>query len=250
MHKIGIISDTHGMLRPEVMEVLQGSEVIFHAGDINKQKILDDLGQIAPVYVVRGNNDKEWAEQIPETMIAEIHGLRVFMVHNKKMIPKDLKEINLVVYGHSHKYEEKIIDGIQYLNPGSCGPRRFNQEITLAVLYVEDSGEIRIEKIVIPHLGKKQTEEKEGVLHTGKRQSEREGRISTQEGKNVDEETGIPENIVKIIPAIMKEIDAGKSVQSIAKKHKISETLAEEITKMYLTHPGVNVDGILRRIGW
>lgn len=222
MHKIGILSDTHGMLRPQVLDVLQNCELIFHAGDINKQKILDDLGQIAPVYVVRGNNDKEWARQIPETIRAECYGLRVFMVHNKKMIPKDLGEIDLVIYGHSHKYEEKIVEGIQYLNPGSCGPRRFNQEITLAILNLEEHGGVQIEKLVIPHT----------------------------EIRKADEETGLPKNIAKIVPAIMKEIEAGKSVEFIAKKHRISEKLAEEITKMYLTHPGVDVEGILRRIGW
>lgn len=222
MHKIGILSDTHGMLRPEVLEALKGCELVLHGGDINKQKILDELTRIAPVQAVRGNNDKEWAAYIPETVMTDICGLRIFMVHNKKDIPKDLSGVDLVIYGHSHKYEEKTADGIQYLNPGSCGPRRFHQEITFAVLYIEDNGVVRIEKHIIPH---------------------------TRMKSSIKDVNGIPTDIALMLPAIMKEIDAGKTVEQIAKKHKISEELSEQITRMYLTHPGVDVDGILRRIG-
>lgn len=222
MHKIGIVSDTHGMLRNEVLEVLQGCEMIFHGGDINKQKIIDTLSEIAPVRVVRGNNDKEWAEDIPKSITVDVYGLHVFMVHNKKDIPENLSEVDLVIYGHSHKYEEKTVDRIRYLNPGSCGPRRFHQEITFAIVYIEDNGEFRIEKQLIPHPEKKSLK---------------------------NEEDRIPTDIALIIPAIMKEIDAGKSVKQIAGKYKISEELSEQIARMYLTHPGVDVDGILRRIG-
>lgn len=153
MKKIGILSDTHGLLRPEVLEVLQGCECIFHGGDINRHSILDELEKIAPVYVVRGNNDKEWAEHIPATLTTVAGGLRVFMVHNKKHIPKDLADVDLIIFGHSHKYEDKVIDGVRYLNPGSCGPRRFNQEITMAVLTIQDDGGYEVEKIVIQHPG-------------------------------------------------------------------------------------------------
>lgn len=227
MHKIGILSDTHGMLRPEVMEALQGCEMILHGGDINKQKILDELSESAPLHVVRGNNDKEWAEYIPKSITVDVCGLRVFMVHNKRDIPKNLSGIDMVIYGHSHKYEEKIVDSILYLNPGSCGPRRFHQEITLALLYIEENGSFRIEKRSIPHTEMKSS-----------------GYKSLKEDEN-----RIPEDIALMIPAIMKEIDAGKTVKQIAKKHGISEELSKQIARMYLTHPGVDVDGILQRIG-
>lgn len=227
MHKIGILSDTHGLLRAEVLEALQGCEMILHGGDVNKQKILEELSEIAHVQVVRGNNDKEWAEYIPESLTVDVCGLRVFMVHNKKDIPKNLSEIDLVIYGHSHRYEEKIVGGVQYLNPGSCGPRRFNQEITLAILYIDDNCDFRIEKRLIPYPEMKSFRCK-----------------SPKETKN-----RIPTDIALMIPAIMKEIDAGKTVKQIAKKHKISEELSEQIARMYLTHPGVDVDGILQRIG-
>lgn len=149
MHKIGVLSDTHGLLRPEVLDALSGCEFILHGGDINRQSILDELAKMAPVIVVRGNNDKEWAEYLPETVSTEVFGVKVFMVHNKKFVPKNLSDTDLVIYGHSHKYEEKEAGGIRYLNPGSCGPRRFDQEITMAVMTVSDDGTFSIEKIVI-----------------------------------------------------------------------------------------------------
>lgn len=120
MHKIGIISDTHGILRPEVIDTLTGCELILHGGDINKPEILDQLKQIAPVHAVRGNNDKMWAEHLLETLTLDVFGIRLFMVHDKKNIPKNLTGINLVVYGHSHKHEERVSDGIFYLNPGAA----------------------------------------------------------------------------------------------------------------------------------
>ena len=148
--KIGIISDTHGLLRPEVIEKLSGCEVILHGGDINKRSILDTLEEIAPVYAVRGNNDKEWVEEIPLFLDIEIAGICIYMAHKKKDLPSDLSAYDLVVYGHSHKYETNLVDRTLLLNPGSCGPRRFDQAITMAVAEVED-GCIAVTRIEIPH---------------------------------------------------------------------------------------------------
>lgn len=150
MKTIAILSDTHGMLRPEVIEKLHGCDLILHGGDINKQEVLDRLQEIAPVYVVRGNNDKEWAENIPETLRFQVEGLRFFMVHNKKQVPKNLSDIDVVVFGHSHKYFEQVIDRTLWLNPGSCGRRRFDQDITFARMTV-DGVSYKIDKIIIPH---------------------------------------------------------------------------------------------------
>ena len=135
--RIAVLSDTHGLLRPEVVEVVAGCDAIIHGGDINKPEILDRLREIAPVYVVRGNNDKEWAEHLPATLTFQNEDCRFFLVHNKKEVPKDLTGIDTVIFGHSHKYFEQTIDGRLWLNPGSCGRRRFDQEITLAILTVE-----------------------------------------------------------------------------------------------------------------
>ena len=148
--KLAILSDTHGLLRPEVLEHLKTADAILHGGDINKQNIVDQLRQYAPLYVVRGNNDKEWAEDIPRHLTVTLGGVTFFMVHNKKEVPADLSGVDVVLFGHSHKYVQEEKDGRLWLNPGSCGPRRFHQEITMMMAQVED-GQIRVEKISIPH---------------------------------------------------------------------------------------------------
>lgn len=148
--KIAILSDTHGLLRPEVVEQLKNADAILHGGDINKQGIVDELRQYAPLYVVRGNNDKEWAEEIPHDLTVTLEGVTFYMVHNKKEVLADLSGLDVVVFGHSHKYVQEKKDGIWWLNPGSCGPRRFHQEITMMMAEVAD-GQIRVEKIDIPH---------------------------------------------------------------------------------------------------
>ncbi|MCI8775522.1 MAG: metallophosphoesterase family protein [Lachnospiraceae bacterium] len=228
MHRIAVLSDTHGLLRLEILEILRGCEAILHGGDINKQKILDELNRIAPVYVVRGNNDKEWAESLPETRAFTLYGLRFFMVHNKKQIPKEI-DADIVIYGHSHKYEEKREEGKLFLNPGSCGPRRFTQPITMAVLEVEESaGEnvsYRVEKIEI-------AQKEQGV-------SEKEDAAQRK----------LPKNIKQVIAAVMKDTDKGKSVREIAGRNGIGEELAEQICRLYLTHPGVDADGIMGKMG-
>ena len=148
--KLAILSDTHGLLRPEVVEYLKDADAILHSGDINKPGIVDELRQYAPLYIVRGNNDKEWAEAIPHDLTVTLDGVTFYMVHNKKEVPADLSSVDAVVFGHSHKYVQEEKDGILWLNPGSCGPRRFHQEITMMMAEVGE-GQIRMEKITIPH---------------------------------------------------------------------------------------------------
>ena len=148
--KLAILSDTHGLLRPEVVEHLRTADVILHGGDINKQSIVDQLREFAPLYVVRGNNDKEWAEAIPHDLTVTLGGTTFYMVHNRKELPADLTGIDVVIFGHSHKYVQEVLEGRLWLNPGSCGPRRFHQEITMMMATLVD-GKIRVEKITIPH---------------------------------------------------------------------------------------------------
>ena len=148
--KLAILSDTHGLLRPQVLEHLKNADAILHGGDINKQSVVDELRQYAPLYVVRGNNDKEWAEEIPHDLTVALGGVTFYMVHNKKELPAKLDGVDVVVFGHSHKYLLEEKDGLLWLNPGSCGPRRFHQEITMMMAEVEE-GKIRVEKLSIPH---------------------------------------------------------------------------------------------------
>ena len=148
--KLAILSDTHGLLRPEVLEYLKDVDAILHGGDINKPGIIDELRQYAPLYIVRGNNDKEWAEAIPHDLTVTLGGVTFYMVHNKKEVPADLSGVDAVVFGHSHKYLQEEKDGILWLNPGSCGPRRFHQEITMMMVEIAD-GHIQVTKITIPN---------------------------------------------------------------------------------------------------
>ena len=142
---IGVISDTHGLLRPEAIEALRGSDRILHAGDIGDAPILDALAQIAPVTAIRGNIDTaRWARTLPETELVETGDVSIYMVHDLGQL--DLKPeaagIRVVIYGHSHqpKMEEK--NGVLYFNPGSAGPRRFTLPVSVGKLMI-DAGKVR-----------------------------------------------------------------------------------------------------------
>lgn len=148
MKRIAILSDTHGLLREEVKDELKLADIIIHAGDINTQTIVDELKSFAPLFIVRGNNDKEWAKDMPEQLLITIEGLRFFIVHNKKEIPKDLGDVDVIVYGHSHKYDVKEEKDILMINPGSCGKRRFDLEITMCRMMVKER-EYTLEKIIL-----------------------------------------------------------------------------------------------------
>ena len=145
--KIGIISDTHGLLRPEVLEILKICDCIFHAGDVTRPELLDELRCLASIYVVRGNNDGEWAAGIVKTLHFRIEGVEFFMTHNKKDVAWELGSTQVVIFGHTHSYFEKTIDGRLWLNPGSCGRSRFGQDITMAVMTVENDT-YHVDKIV------------------------------------------------------------------------------------------------------
>ena len=148
--RLALLSDTHGLLRPAVVEYLQSADAILHGGDINRPEIVETLRQYAPLYIVRGNNDKEWAAALPHDLTVTLGGVTFFLVHNKKEVPADLSGVDVVLFGHSHKYSQEERDGRLWLNPGSCGPRRFHQEITMMMAEVVD-GKITVEKITIPH---------------------------------------------------------------------------------------------------
>jgi putative phosphoesterase len=137
--KIGIISDTHGLLRQEAMEALAGVDRIVHAGDIGKAGILEKLTEIAPVAAVRGNNDQEpWAAGLPESQLIPVAGRTIFLIHDVKEMDTDLKAagVHIVVAGHSHRPLIETRDGILFINPGSAGPRRFSLPISLALLEI------------------------------------------------------------------------------------------------------------------
>jgi len=139
--RIGIISDTHGLLRPEAERGLTGVDHIIHAGDIGRPEIVDALRRIAPVTAIRGNVDSgEWAHQYPNTKLVRLAGKSIYVLHDLKTLQADLAGIDVIVSGHSHVPKIDTVGGVLYLNPGSAGPRRFKLPITIATLEVTSEG--------------------------------------------------------------------------------------------------------------
>lgn len=214
--KIALLSDTHNLLRPEVLATLSGAEAILHAGDINSQQILDQLREFAPVYAVRGNADKEWAEYLPLFLDFQLDGLRVYMTHKKKDLLTDLSPYDLVVFGHSHAYSDIQQGRTRIVNPGSCGPRRFHQPITMAMAEVTGQS-FEIARIDIAH---------------------------PAPPTKID-----PTDIAAQIEIVVKEFDKGRSTRKTAEKYGIDPALVEQIIRLYVTHPGVTTDGIMTKMG-
>ncbi|HEV2673878.1 MAG TPA: metallophosphoesterase family protein [Aliidongia sp.] len=151
---VGLISDTHGLLRPEAIEALRGSDVIIHAGDIGDPAILTELARLAPVTAIRGNIDKAaWAASIPETEAIGVGGLLIYVIHNLADLDLDpaVAGFRVVVHGHSHQPGLKDAGGVMFVNPGSAGPRRFQLPISVGRLSIEDGRvEVELAEIELP----------------------------------------------------------------------------------------------------
>ena len=148
--RIGVVSDTHGLLRPEVAPALAGVERILHLGDVGKASILKDLGKIAPVTAIRGNIDREGpCSELPETEVVLIEGRYVYMLNDLKTLHLDpaAGKFAAVLYGHSHVPNFFKKKGVLYFNPGSCGPRRFELPVTVGLLTVGEDGELEAEVV-------------------------------------------------------------------------------------------------------
>lgn len=148
---IGVISDTHGLLRPEALAALAGSQLIIHAGDVGDAAILERLRQIAPVHAVRGNVDVEpWARELPDTAVVEAGGVSLYVLHN--IADLDLRPqaagFAAVIFGHSHQPEIESRRSVLYFNPGSAGPRRFRLPVSLGRLRVR-AGQVEPELITL-----------------------------------------------------------------------------------------------------
>jgi len=137
--KVGVISDTHGLLRPEAVELLRGSQHIIHAGDIGSPEIITALEKIAPVTAIRGNVDTQsWARRFAETEVVELEGLHIYVIHDANALDLNPKAAGFaaVISGHSHQPKQEIKDGVLYFNPGSAGPRRFKLPISVGRLEI------------------------------------------------------------------------------------------------------------------
>jgi putative phosphoesterase len=139
---IGVISDTHGLLRPEAVRALRGSALIVHAGDVGAAEVLEALRAVAPVVAVRGNNDRgPWARALRETEAIDVAGVRLLVIHDVKTLAGSATAgVDVVIAGHSHKPSIVVRDGVLFLNPGSAGPRRFTLPISVAVLSLGAAG--------------------------------------------------------------------------------------------------------------
>jgi putative phosphoesterase len=139
---IGVIADTHGLLRPQALQALAGVELIIHAGDIGNPKVLANLSRLAPVQAVRGNVDRgDWAAALPRTRVVEVGGLHLYVLHELFSLDLDPAAAGFaaVIYGHTHSPHLERQNGVLYLNPGSAGPRRFTLPVTLALLRLQDA---------------------------------------------------------------------------------------------------------------
>ncbi len=146
--KVLVMSDTHGVVRPDVREYLKNCDCIVHAGDFDDERTLDDISEYAPIYSVRGNND--WSlTRLQRTNSFQIEGVRFFLVHDVASLPLWLSDIDVVVYGHSHRYYYGTRDGMTFLNPGSCSRRHFGGGLSLALMKI-DGRSFSVEKIELP----------------------------------------------------------------------------------------------------
>lgn len=141
-YKVGVISDTHGLLREEVLEILKGCDLIIHAGDVVDPNILKELKKIAPVTAVRGNCDKgNFAYELNRTELVEVGSTLIYVLHDIDKLDIDLETsgVNIVISGHSHRPLKVRHDNVLFLNPGSAGPKRFNLPISMAILNIDDN---------------------------------------------------------------------------------------------------------------
>ncbi|MGL5381677.1 metallophosphoesterase family protein [Clostridium sp.] len=146
---IGVISDTHGVLRDDVIDRLSGCDYIIHAGDIGSEDIIKKLQEIAVTIAVKGNNDLEdWTKSLNEREKINIGGKSIFIIHEIKRLPRYVDNVDVVIYGHSHKYSLENEGDIIFFNPGSCGKKRFSLPLTMGIITIKDE-KIKIEKIDI-----------------------------------------------------------------------------------------------------
>jgi len=156
--EIGLVSDTHGLLRPEVFPLLDGVDHIIHAGDVGGREILTRLQEVAPVTAVRGNTDGgAFGQSLPMTGVVEVEGYTLYVIHILEELDLDpaAAGIAAVIYGHTHRPQVEDRAGVLYVNPGSCGPRRFSLPVTVARMSLSDDGpEVRLIPLELPPAGR------------------------------------------------------------------------------------------------
>lgn len=215
--RIGVISDTHDLLRDEVKASLNGCDAILHAGDHCDNRVRLKLQEIAPVYSVLGNCDYRLSGELSEDLMIELDHVKIYMIHDAERIRRDISDRDIIITGHTHKYMCYENNGRTYLNPGSCGPKSFRGGVTMAYLETDGKGGFKVSMVDL-------LKDAAGVC-----------------GYALIDKT--------LIKAAMKDIASGRAASEIATRHNISKDTAETICRMYYTHPGVDADGIMSRMG-
>lgn len=263
--RAAVISDTHGLLRPEVEKILQSCDVVIHAGDFDNQMVFHKLKIKRPLYAVRGNNDGEWAEQLPLIRRFVLGNFSFLLVHDQADIPRDA-EAQVIIFGHSHMHFQRQENGQLWLNPGSCGYRRFTLPLSLAVLTLEDEG-CEIESIFL--------EEGEEGLNLRKEyswfskpqkaqnhQAQREEKPKKKEKPGEDKAAfGLRKRLRErinegvrqkdqlfVIAKIMRLLRRGEQVEWVADNMRLEPAFVEMIYRICVTHPQADAHQILDKL--
>ena len=189
------------------------------------------------MYVVRGNADKEWAQTLPVCAEFSLAGVRFLLIHNKQELPENPGDAQIVIYGHSHRYAREDRDGRLWLNPGSCGRRRFYQNITMALLTLEgpERSDWKVERIEIPH-----------EIAAGREKDGTENEVYRR--KKISVNPGTKKDVLRTVEAILKRMDRGQDVLQAAKELRLDPEYVEDVYRMKVTHPGITAREILNKI--
>jgi len=238
--RIAVISDTHNLLRPEVIEQVRLCDAVIHAGDVCRPELVEQLREKLAgrrLYLVRGNNDGNWATDIPEMLSLKLEQTKILVIHDRSMLPEDLQDHRIIIYGHSHRYAAEEKDGRLWLNPGSCGYQRFWQEVSMAILYLEP-GIWHAEKILLVPKGTKTPAPADNTSAAGQK------RLFGLAAKKHSPARSLPEQIEEIL----RRMDRGQSTRRISSRMGLEEAFVEEICRIRVTHPGVTAGGIADKL--
>ncbi|MDO5417773.1 MAG: metallophosphoesterase family protein [Lachnospiraceae bacterium] len=274
--RAAVISDTHGLLRPEVERVLQTCDVIIHAGDFDNQMLYHKLDIGHPLYGVRGNNDGLWAERLPLVLRFELGGISFLMAHERSDIPDETGKAQVVIFGHSHMYHQEAAAGRLWLNPGSCGYRRFTLPLSMAVLTVHE-GILDLETVWLKEKSEtNRAEDREPELEIV---SEMQPDVLRAALPEAADETDSVSSVYGAVPGrrenlrekferlanrrkpgtadkdrlfqiakIVRFMNRGGSTEWIAANLGAELSFVEDVCRMYATHPGINAHQILDKL--
>lgn len=282
--RAAVISDTHGLLRPEVERILQSCDVVIHAGDFDNQMVFHKLKIKQPLYAVRGNNDHDWAEQLPLIRRFKLGDYRFLLVHDQADIPGDVGDAQVIIFGHSHMYLKKQQNGRLWLNPGSCGFRRFTLPLSMAVLTLKEDG-CQLETLFFKEEGEQIAVEKEteafGLMACiknpsakedkkevqAKREAQAEYAKETKEAEKTgekevwQEKTGMKKRLQEriaersgqrdqlfVIAKIMRLMKRGEAIEWVAKNLRVEPVFVETVYRICVTHPQADAHQILDKL--